>query len=365
MCSLRYIDAVSAGFSLVGLIVSLCYIQNTRVAVWESNLIFSTAPDLTAASDNLAMALHDTCSHVATSPLEGGGVAASRPPVRGIYTMFLLEQEWSNSTYFGTPIAVDRGHSYKPWLMLVWILVCSVFFQGSRHFLFCEVDGADCNSDFQYVPGRGPDFWRWVEYALTSPWQIVIIAGLFYLRDIVVLTLLAALQAALVLLGYVIELQIHFLCVETIERDSQILQARFPAKSHIQPASRLIMTKCKLLFLLVCAYIFHGIIWGILIVKFQLQDQAIQDCQNPSSMPPVIVAIISLECFLFSLFGVVLTCQAVHMAFAPLTLDKIHNSWTNVSRCYSILSVTAKLVLVGGFIYMLARDDAGSAPRAQ
>ena len=67
---------------------------------------------------------------------------------------------------------------------------------------------------FQYIPSSVPDFWRWIAYALTSPLQIIIIAGSFCLRETVILTLMVALQGVLVLFGYVIELEIQtlYLC---------------------------------------------------------------------------------------------------------------------------------------------------------
>jgi len=39
-----------------------------------------------------------------------------------------------------------------------------------------------------------------------------------------------------------------------------------------------------------CFYVCHAIIWAVLIAKFQMQAEAIRDCQNPSNMPDEITS---------------------------------------------------------------------------
>jgi len=348
MCHLPYFDGISALLSLLGFFVSLAYVQDTDVLVWENNMIFSTDPHLITASDGLSTALFDTCA------IAGGHKANHTGP----YTMFQQKQVWGNSSYAytGLSIPVDTGRSYKPWLMLHWVLICSFLFQGARFLAYCEHDDAHEGILFQYVPTNGPDFWRWVEYALTSPLQIIIIAGSFYMREIVQLALIAGLQGALVLLGYVIELEIQTLCLEKI--------AAWQAGAYRMPGMtvKMFVCQCKLAFLFLCAYTSHAIIWVVLIAKFLMQAQAISDCRNPSKMPPVIIYIISLECLLFTLFGVVLTVQAVYVARKP-SLDPLaaQSLWKKVSWWYSFLSISAKLVLEWGFITLLASTDAQQA----
>jgi len=340
---LKKLDGVSALLSLIGFFVSLYYVRDTDIRMWESNMIFSTSPNLIAAADVVSNALFDTC-------------AASNGMIRnnsGPYTMFQLKQEWGNDTYTGTSIAVDTGRVYKPWVMLHWILLCSVLFQGARCLAFTEYDDARPDVLFQYVPSRGPDFWRWVEYALTAPLQIIIILGSFYMRETVLLATMAGLQGALVLLGYVIELELHTVCMLKLGA----WQQPYAMKSNMSVVC--FLAQCKVIFLLLCAYMCHAIIWAVLIAKFQMQAQAINDCQNPTNMPPEILIVISVECLLFSLFGVVLTWQAANILLAKhLDALTVQALWTNVSGWYSILSVSAKLALEWGFIRLLAYNDA-------
>lgn len=346
MSSVQKIDGVSAVLSLLGFFVSLYYVRDIDIRMWESNMVFSTSPNLTAATAGVGNMLFDTC-------------ATSRGMIRnnsGPYTLFQLQQKWRNDTFSGTSIAVDTGRIYKPWVMLHWILLCSFLFQGARCWAFTEHDDARPDVLFQYVPSSGPDFWRWVEYALTAPLQIIIILGSFYMRETVLLATMAGLQGALMLLGYAIELELHTVCM------LKLAVWHEPYSVKVGTSAACFVAQCRVVFLLLCAYVCHAIIWAVLIAKFQMQSEAITDCQNPSQMPPEILIIIAVECILFSLFGVVLTLQAGHILL-PRHLDAVTVQvlWTSVSGWYSILSVSAKLVLEWGFITLLASNDARDA----
>ena len=58
--------------------------------------------------------------------------------------------------------------------------------------------------DNQYMPVK-PNFERWLEYALTSPFQIVIVAGTLLIGDIHLLTCLFFLQLGLIWFGFFLE----------------------------------------------------------------------------------------------------------------------------------------------------------------
>jgi hypothetical protein len=336
-----YVDGFSALTSFAGFLVSLAYVKDTHVRMWDNVMIFTTMPDMAEATQKLSRTLLNTCT--------ASTLSAPINAKTGPYTVFVQQQEWSNTTYTGISVGVDNGQSYQPWIMLQWILLCSVIFQGGRCLAYRDLQDDDDTELFQYIPSRGPDFWRWIEYAITSPLQIIIIAGSFYLRETVILTLMAALQGALVLFGYVIELEIQtlYLC-------------RIATSMKPQRSKSVFLCECKLVFLLLSSYMCHVIIWTILIVKFQIQAQALLDCKNPSKMPREIIIVIVLECLLFTMFGIVLTVQALKAIFrSSITTDYMHHTWNNVAAWYTGLSLTAKLVLEWGFISILASADAG------
>ena len=343
LCSVQIADGVSAFSSFIGLCVTLGYVQDTSVALWDNSMIFTTSPDIDSATKHLGDAFLSTCA--ASSQISDN---------IGPYTLFVQQQEWSNNSYTGISVGMDNGHTYKPWMMLQWILICSVIFQGARFWAYTELEDEDEHELFQYIPSKGPDFGRWAEYALTSPLQIIIIAGSFYLRETVLIALISALQGALVLSGYAIEMEIQALYLCRIAT----WQSNMPQK--MLQTKNIVLVQCKLIFLLSSAYLCHIIIWSILIIKFQASDQALKDCQNPSAMPEEIIIIIVLECILFSLFGVVLTIQALQAIFSThITPEYMQHTWKNVAAWYTILSLSAKLILEWGFISLLASVEAG------
>jgi len=334
MCRLPYLDGASALLSLLGFLVSLAYVQNTDVLVWDQHLVFSAAPNVTSASDGLASALLETC---------GAPYAVFRPAAGR-----------AGRSMAGTSFAVDAGRSYNPWVMLHWILAVSCVFQGARFFAHVEHEDVDAGVLFQYDPDSGPDFGRWVEYALTSPLQVVLLADLFYLRETALLAATAGLQGALVLLGYAIELEVQTLVAEKLRA--------WEAAAYGPPAKRTVRAfacQCKLCFLLLSAYACHATVWAVLLAKFRMQAQAARDCQRAQALRPEVATVVWLQFALFTLFGAVLTAQAVRVAGARvLDPGQAQDIWRSVAWWYSLLSIAAKLVLEWGFIALLGAADA-------
>ena len=58
------------------------------------------------------------------------------------------------------------------------------------------------------------------------------------------------------------------------------------------------------------------------------------------------------------MFGIVLTVQALKAMFTTqITPEYTHLKWANVSTWYTVLSLSAKLILEWGFIQLLAAAD--------
>ena len=88
---------------------------------------------------------------------------------------------------------------FRPMYALVWIFFFSCVMQVSRSYHKFIADL------FDYDATGKVEITRWLEYALTSPLQIWIVASLFFVGDIMTLIALAAAQLGLVLLGALIE----------------------------------------------------------------------------------------------------------------------------------------------------------------
>ena len=158
-------------------------------------------------------------------------------------TVYALERVWNKQNYTGTAVIEKAGNNnagaitqIMPWLVLTFIFAFSTCFQCTRLRVTEEdVDESDSNTEwirtrqkyrkegyilnegwklfhlgdvfkfindqsYDYDP-RKKDFWRWLEYALTSPLQITLIAMFIFVLDRSTIMNLWGLQGALVLLG--------------------------------------------------------------------------------------------------------------------------------------------------------------------
>ena len=175
-----------------------------------------------------------------------------------------VQAKYNDVFYRGATYHMAAGE-YDPLLALIWIFACSTAFQAARVKLFVPRGDRDKNNGAkifnEYRPYAGPDFWRWVEYALTAPLQIVLIASSFTIDDKSMLLLLGGLQGALMLLGYVIAL--------------------------------------------------HAVVWYVLVERFDRQKSNISACGSVEKMPDIVNFIVFGQFVLFSLFGLTQTVQVV------------------------------------------------------
>lgn len=111
--------------------------------------------------------------------------------------VYLQQEEWGDRSFVGLNVGTGR-YEVRIWTLLAIVFVVSGCFQLYRFLTYAS----------HYRP-TGPDFGRWVEYLLTSPLQIFIIAMSVLVRDTFLLVTLTFLQAALILLGYLLELCIQ------------------------------------------------------------------------------------------------------------------------------------------------------------
>ena len=105
-----------------------------------------------------------------------------------------VQEGWGKIIFRGTYIA-QNSYKVNLWGLIAVIHACSLLFQFSRAFTYSSY----------FRPDR-PDLGRWVEYFITSPLMIVIIASSAMIRDVSMILLLLFLQAALIVLGYMLEL---------------------------------------------------------------------------------------------------------------------------------------------------------------
>jgi len=268
------------------------------------------------------------------------------------YDIFYRQVSWGPTTNYTMVSVSTAGESFDPFLLLIPVLLFSSLFQFFRYFFSVSHEKNNDNHgigwNIIYDPSSGPDLWRWIEYSLTSPLQIVLIAAVFNARENNFLLLIAALQLALVLFGYTLEVQLE----EIIK--SNVVRTNKSNKSNFQ-------NTFALLYYLGASFFFHILIWVVLISKYNVTSSSVRDCAGPvmDAGYQVYIDIILWSQFVaFTTFGIVLTVQVgyVLMNLDELTEDenKRKKMWRHVTFFYSGLSIGAKTFLEYGMIGTLA-----------
>ena len=335
---LRYVDLCSSILSfsafLLACIVAIVASSRSRTLMfdtWNENLIVIPDNNYTFRSQ---VSVWD---HELSKKCVDSGDPHS-------YDLFYREQTWDSSTNYTVVSLSTQGESFEPVPLLIVVLFFSSCFQFFRYYFSGE--GSDiAGMKFQYQPGSGPDVWRWIEYALTSPLQIILIAAVFNARENNMMLLIASLQFALVMFGYSMETLLQEIIVwGDYVKDDQ--------KSRHQ-------TIFVFFFYLFASWGFHVVIWGILISKFSFSSESAADCRDDPSnllMPDAVWIVLISQIVAFTSFGATLTFQSVYV-FCNLKYLKIEDNkekmWKTVTYSYSILSITAKLFLEYGLLMAL------------
>lgn len=106
---------------------------------------------------------------------------------------------WNNVKFYLTGFPVAAG-TLSPW-PLTFIVLFFTFFAVLLRWI-CSQENIPL-----YNPST-PNFWRWLEYFVTSPIMLTLIAVASGVRDVKMLVVLGGAQALLIMLGYLLELEI-------------------------------------------------------------------------------------------------------------------------------------------------------------
>ena len=236
-----------------------------------------------------------------------------------------------------------------------FVYVFSTSFQFLRWWCFDSF----CN------PENGAEFSRWLEYAFTSPLQILIVALAFRITNIDVLLGYFGMQLALVIMGYEIERQ--------IEKE---YKHSLKPKEHKQRFYN-ILQRFRVrdirgwVYLLLC-WTLHLLIWGIpglwhanfirwgISGDYAYVRKYIKACFTDAEfqMPDAIDFIFWSQYILFTVFGIVCSVQFLLAKFHPVRDDENRKQrWRTASMWYSILSVSAKTILEVGFLMLLVNGQ--------
>ncbi len=272
-----------------------------------------------------------------------------------------------NSTMYGMTTSVHAG-SVSLFGVVLPIYIFSVFFQFMRFREYCTKEKLWWGKGDQglYKPWLGPDFSRWLEYLFTSPLQIFVVATAFGFANRDTVSGLCGMQAALVLFGYDIEQQIKkiykrdqlpsngYKNVDSTEEN--LAPRRFHNILWKYPVFCIFtLHDIRGCVYLAVAWLLHSLIWVSIFNRYYDQQKHQTDCGTNSNaeIPDVVTFFMYSQGVAFTLFGVLNTWQ-----FCEATLCKENCSrkeqfrlWNWYSKCYGVLSITAKLFLEAGFVW--------------
>ena len=211
----------------------------------------------------------------------------------GSFDLLLKQPPWENAEkqkYGGFSMeGVIHASHVNLNAIAFFIYLFSASFQGSRFRLFktkCEP--------------TGPEFSRWLEYAFTSPLQVLLVALSFGVSNIDILLGYFGMQLALVIMGYGIEQQIK----KTYLRNPETSRGKF--YSILEPTVKDIRGPMYLLV----SWVLHLLIWGSIAGQYANIHKYQKKCGDPNFAMPAFVDVIFWGQFVcFSLFGLVCTAQ--------------------------------------------------------
>jgi hypothetical protein len=231
------------------------------------------------------------------------------------------------------------------------------------------------NFDVFCHPENGAEFSRWLEYAFTSPLQILIVAIAFGIKNIDVLLGYFGMQLALVMMGYEIERQIEKEYKKSIEKeyqksisDSSNVEQAIKKPRFYNILQRFGVRDIRGWVYLLLSWTLHLLIWGIpglwhanfirwgISGEYAYTSKYVKACWTDAEfkMPDATVFIFWSQYILFTVFGIVCSGQFLLAKFHPVKKEEKRTElWRKVSMCYSILSVSAKTILEVGFIMLL------------
>lgn len=388
--TIAHVELASAVLTFVGICVFYGFwvdgSVDVQMPVWSTGVAFvnlTQTPNPLSKWCEDALLPTDSCSSPNRQDCVGG-LCAVRQFDASIQALELdfaqCQRDFALFKYYGgfnfTVVPVLAGKVYVDWTIFA-VLLISFLFQGGRALIILKMNNNDKLG--------ATDLSRWIEYFLTSPLQIMVVAITYGFGEWDSLFMLALLQAILIVFGAVIEIGI-----------AQVVETR----DHI--------TKKQIGVLTMVAWIIHISIWTVIYFKNETND-SLSECTQTTRQeveglssdemggaPDAILFIYLSQVITFSAFGLwqlVILIQAFSLQETSETMndnyqslrqsplptlsednaatfsevaykgsDHRHKIQSSQALGYSILSVTAKLLLEISFITYARLEPFKSSP---
>ena len=367
---LQMIEGISSLLSITGLIFSFFLIDADKLDIDLSDELSLVVLNSTSSTDLTGL-------QSSNDPFENSFLQidnAFDDVCSKDYTPKVAQSKlgWGEVKAYSTSIATKTHGAINGRLLLQIVLALSAYFQGKRWVNY------QMQASLTYP--TTPSYDRWLEYALTSPLQIFIIASSFNIENFATLLVLGAAQLALVLTGFTHEMlldDMYELKIIQYLTDSGNNENNFFLKMRARRQNK------QFLFTnLFMAWIVFAAIWYVIIDRLRRQILYWCSCSDCSQMPVSwIITIVAVECLLFASFGFVQNYQFIYVNLknlnassfnemkeslvnadegkkseSSLILDK-NKMWIQFSIYYAILSVTSKLLLEVLLIFLLRYNE--------
>jgi hypothetical protein len=353
--TLLWLFGISFLFHFAGCIVSVYFIENETetshlYSFYRTRVVGERISALkTSFVDTLDTQYKDTCPEQPTSLESLLILQTSFDAELGLQN---VKQTWLPAQYrlLGLPYA--NGY----WMLFVVFFLSSLF----QIYFLCQIV---CIDFF-----RRPCLARWLEYAVTSPVQVVLVASCVMVRDVHTIMLLFAAQLVCVLLGFPIECamqdpakDIEIAAKKTVTNasgsrlpDAKVItedQLLIPKSSPNNDTATELLRYHKAtsftlwLLCLSVSCILHIVVWFVLIDQLSNVLHESRCYKGPDGWKQPLQAVVYGQCVLFSLFAVVPIAQKIAMLKSPCA-----DAFLNGSIAYAVLSAVAKTLLGGSYI---------------
>jgi hypothetical protein len=354
--TLLWLFGISFLFHFAGCIVSVYFIENETktshlYSFYRTRVVgerISTALDApkTTFVETLDEQYKDTCPKQPDSLDSLLILQTSFDTELGLENVM---QTWLPAQYrlFGLPYA--NGY----WMLFVVFLLSSLF----QIYFLCQVV---CIDFF-----RRPCLARWLEYAVTSPVQVVLIASCVMIRDVYTIMLLFVAQLVCVLLGFPLECAMQNPANDiqiAAKKTASTVNEKRPAdwqdvaeRLLVHPAQNEAATELLRynkatsftlwLLCLSASCILHIVVWFVLIDQLSNVLHESRCYEGPDEWKQPLQVVVYGQGVLFTLFAVVPIAQKIAMVKSPCTDAFLHGS-----IAYAVLSAVAKTLLGGSYI---------------
>ena len=316
--NIRHIELYSAVFSgiMILAVFGVLIFGNQRIAspVWNSLVVWQDLHANQSTAIPMWSFMHTTRGQKCTGRCASGAQCPVRHvqnlwlqmPKKGIslknaentftYKPFLehpsyVPLHWDTDAQIleGMPVTTGATPLFSNLAWLLIIQSISVVFQTAR--------AIPDNS----ITIQGPNFSRWLEYALTSPLQLYIVATQILIGDLLSLGALLAAQVGLILCGFCCELLIQRLyklrsksprCVRDPKKQNKVQCKINSASWHLAMIS-------------VLAWVIHLIIWVNLLTRWDNQWSLSTRCSVNEKPPRAVFFLVWSQFVGFTAFGLI------------------------------------------------------------